>query len=219
MSDREFKNNILSSQLLVSSRESVELVFEGGMVLTIKEDLDQLGSINANLCALTNDFSRVNEVLEELFVDRGQGTRARTHLGDTRSASRFLKDATLSDQENVTVREFLFEFTNKTSLDLMETLEVRDRDKDDDGVTTMTNVDILCGGELKTSEVSLEFGNVLFKVNDVLSDLEFKFVRDNSGRFQDLASSAHVVISTDSSELRLGSMLNHGLSAEKESSV
>lgn len=139
---RELKDDILTSELLVNSRESINLVFKRGGILGIEEDLEGLGAINLLAKSLTDNFSGVDEVIQDSIVDSGQGTRTRTGLLTVVATTRNSQDTTLSNENNVTIRELLLEFTSKTSLNLVETSLARDGDKDDNSLLTSTELNL-----------------------------------------------------------------------------
>ena len=140
--NREFKDNFFTSQLLVTGRKCVKLVFQRSMILAVQQDLNQFAAIHSDLCSLTNNFSRVNHIFQQLFMDRSKSTGSGSLLTNSSLTSRLLKDTTLSNQQDMTVRELLFQFTDKTSLDLVELFQKRDRDKDNNSLATMTNINL-----------------------------------------------------------------------------
>jgi hypothetical protein len=58
-------------------------------------------------------------------------------------------DAALSDEENVTVRELLLELTGESLLDLVEGLELRNRDEDNNSLLTTANLNLKWGMKKK----------------------------------------------------------------------
>lgn len=139
---REFKNDVLASELLVDSREGVKLVFKRSGILGIKEDLESLGAINLLTESLANNFSGINEVVQDSIVNSGQSTASRTGLLVVGATSGDRQDTTLSNKDNVTVRELLLELTSESSLNLVESIEARNRDKDDDSLLTTTEFNL-----------------------------------------------------------------------------
>lgn len=113
------------------------------MVFSVQEDFDEFGSIDLDLGSLANDFGGVDQVTEDGFVYRGEGSGAGTHLLDSGVAGGLLEDAALGDEEDVTVRQFLFEFAGEADLDLAENLELGDREEDDDSLLSVGHVDLL----------------------------------------------------------------------------
>lgn len=49
----------------------------------------------------------------------------------------------LGDEDHVFAAELLFQLSDQTDLDFLEGLELRDRDKDNDGFSASTNFDLL----------------------------------------------------------------------------
>lgn len=83
-------------------------------------------------------------------MDGGKGTGARAGLVHTCLAGGLAEDTALRNKENVAVGELLLELTDETGLDLVVSLQQGDRDEDDDGLLSVTNIN-LC----KTSQKSL----------------------------------------------------------------
>jgi hypothetical protein len=101
-----------------------------------------LGTIDTLTESLTNNFSRVNEIIEDSIVDSGQSTRSGTRLLTGVTTGRNSQDTTLSNKDNVRVRELLFEFAGKSSLNLLETSLSGNRDKNNDGLLTSTELNL-----------------------------------------------------------------------------
>jgi hypothetical protein len=72
-------------------------------------------SILLGAYALANDFGGVDQIPEDSIMDSGKGSAARTLLLNTRAASRKREDTSLSNEDNMTIREFLLQFTGKPS--------------------------------------------------------------------------------------------------------
>lgn len=195
-SSRELKDNILASELLVDSRESVNLVFKRGGILSIKENLESLGTIDLLTESLTNDFSRENEVIQDSIMDSSQSARSGTGLLTVVTTAGNSQDTTLSNENNMTVRELLFELTSKTSLDLVETRLAGDRDKDDNSLLTGTELDLkniillmplghihylvvvtnLLGSRDMEGTETLQVRNAGLQVNESLGNREFELI-------------------------------------------
>jgi hypothetical protein len=56
--------------------------------------------------------------------------------------SRLRHDTALSNEENVTVRELLLELTGESLLDLVEGLELRNGNEDNDSLLATTNLNL-----------------------------------------------------------------------------
>jgi hypothetical protein len=75
-------------------------------------------------------------------MNRGQGARARTLLLYTGFVAWFTKDATLSNKDNMTITEFFFKLTDKSYLNFVESFDERNRDKDNNSFTAMSNFNL-----------------------------------------------------------------------------
>ena len=65
----------------------------------------------------------------------------------------------------------------------MERLELRDGNKDDDGLLATTDIDLAGSRNLERSELSLELRNVVFEVNESLSDAGLSLIGEVVGAF------------------------------------
>ena len=135
------------------------------------------------------------QVLEDLLVDIGEGAAARPLLLDTRGASRLAQHPALGNKYDVTIREFLLQLTGKPVyaahllsaqpvpchlraiphenaplLDLVESLELRHGDEDDNGLLAAANVNFTGSRDLKGPKFGLELRDVVFEVNQRLRD-------------------------------------------------
>jgi len=76
-------------------------------------------------------------------VDSSQSARSGTGLLLTRVTSGLGHDATLSNEKDVAVRELLLELAGKSLLDLVEGLQLRNRDEDDDSLLATTEFNLI----------------------------------------------------------------------------
>ena len=134
-------------------------------LLLVQDDLESLAAVLLGADTLADDLDGVNEVVEDGVVDSGQGARARTLLllvgAGVDRALRAGQDAALSNKEDVAVGELLLELTGQSVnvsfclpifelivsaniplLDLVETLEERDGNEDDNSLASVTNLDL-----------------------------------------------------------------------------
>jgi hypothetical protein len=105
--------------------------------------LDGLGTVDLDAGSLTNNLSGVDEVIQDLLVDSSQSARSGTGLLLARVASGLGHDATLSNEKDVAVRELLLELAGKSLLDLVEGLQLRNRDEDDDSLLATTEFNLI----------------------------------------------------------------------------
>lgn len=115
--NREFENDVLAGELAVDLAEGVNLVVNTSTLLGVEEDLDDLVAILLGADALANDLGRVDEVAKDSVVDGGKSPGARALLLDARAAAWLGKNAALSKEDNVAVRELLLELTGQTVKD------------------------------------------------------------------------------------------------------
>jgi hypothetical protein len=72
--NRKFEGNVLVCQAVVNASECIQLGLNINLVLRIKVDLEGLGAIDLVANSLTNDFSWVDNILEDLLVNMGQSS-------------------------------------------------------------------------------------------------------------------------------------------------
>lgn len=119
-------------------------------------------------------------------MDVGQRPAARALLLDTRCPRRFSEHPALGNEHNVTFGELFLKLPcepgikissdspkqlsrngnpDAPGLNLMEGLELRDGDKDNNGLLAAADIDLPGSRDLQSVEFSLEIGNVVFEVN------------------------------------------------------
>lgn len=115
-------------------------------LLLIQDDLDGLAAVFLGAGALADDLDGVDEVGEDGIVDGCQsaGTGALLLQGGAAvdGALGAGEDTALGHEEDVAVGELLLELTGQALLDLVEALEKRDGDEDDDRLLSVTDLDL-----------------------------------------------------------------------------
>lgn len=109
-------------------------MFDGCLLVLVQVHLNQLGSVQLHADALANNLSGKDEIVEDVVVHGSQSAAARTLLfvGVWATATWLGQDLTLSAEDDVTSGEFLLQFTDQASLDLLEGLLFWDWNVDDD---------------------------------------------------------------------------------------
>lgn len=74
------------------------------------------------------------------------------------------------------------DLTGEAALDLVERLELGNRDEDDDGLLAALDVDLTRGRDLEGAQLGLEVGNVVLEVEERLSDQALGGVRRGARR-------------------------------------
>ena len=167
----ELEHNRPASQSAVDLTVGVQTVVDTTTLLLIEDDLGGLATVLLGADALADDLNGVDQVVEDGVVDSGQSTRARALLvlvgARVDGALGAGENPALSDEEDVAVRELLLELTgqamvllvqvflpvysiirayrNRCSvplLDLVEALEERDRDEDEDCLLAVADLDL-----------------------------------------------------------------------------
>lgn len=187
----ELKDDLLASELVVDGLEGLELVVDVSSILRVEDDLVELGTADLVSDTLASDFSWVDKVFEHGVVNSGEGSGSRSLLGLSRTTTWLWKDASLSEEDNVTVRELLFKLTGESLLDAVDGLEERNWDEDDNGLLTTRNFDLTGTLELDWTEVSLQVSRRLLEVQEGLGNLKLEL------RWlvvEDLIGGRHVVV-------------------------
>lgn len=107
---------MFAGKLLVHLAKSINLIVDAGTLLSVKEDLDNLVAVLLGADTLSDDLSGVDEVREDSVVDSGESAGPWSLLGHTAAARRKREDTTLRDEEDVTIGEFLLEFTGESGI-------------------------------------------------------------------------------------------------------
>ena len=133
----------------------------------------------------------------------GQRPATRALLLDTRRPCGFPEHPALGDEHDVTFGKLFLELPRKPEtkirsvpkntlswngnpdapcLNLVEGLELGDRDKNNNGLLATTDINLPGSRDLQSAELSLEIGDIVFEVNQSLSDLDFGFIWRSGGR-------------------------------------
>lgn len=145
-------------------------------------------------------------------MDARQGAATGPLLHHSRGTGGLAQHPALGNEHNMAVRELLLELPGQPSskstsctfassaryaplLDLVEGLQLGDGDKDNDGLLATAYVDFTSGRDLEGTELSLELGHVVLKVDDGLRNADLRLVRRGSrcvGRAEDLVLYRHL---------------------------
>jgi len=175
----ELEHHPLSSQLVVDLSEALELVVDNSLLLGIQEDLGDLRAIGLCADTLADDLSWVNEITEKVLVNGGKSAGSWALLGSSGSARWDWEDSSLSNEDDVAVRELLLELAGKTLLNLVESLQKWHWNEDDDSLLAGSDLNLLSAGELQWSQGSLEVRGLGLEIKESLGDaeLELRWVR------------------------------------------
>lgn len=161
----ELEVDTLACEALVDLRVGVESVVNTTTLLLVKDNLEDLGTVLLGAHALTDNLDGEDEVSKDGVVDGGECARTWALLGlrsaGTVGALGAGKDTAGSDDEDVTVGELLLELTGQAGeisvsdeveewwcqgylplLDLVEALEERDGNEDDNSLASMANLNL-----------------------------------------------------------------------------
>lgn len=103
---------------------------------------DDLRAVRPDPRPLANNLGRVNKVFQQLLVHARQGPAARALLLLPGALARLAHDTAGRSEKDVAVAELLLELTNKAGLDFVEGFEERGRDRDEDGLLAVANVEL-----------------------------------------------------------------------------
>ena len=127
---RELEGDVLTSQLLIHPSKRFQLVLRLRLFGWVQIHLQQLRTIQSVSLSLSHNLSRVHQILEQTGVHGGQRSRTRSRSRKVRFRHR--ANSSVTDKNNVFVRELLFQLSHQSLLDLVERLQVSVRDVDDD---------------------------------------------------------------------------------------
>lgn len=137
-------------------------MLHGALILGVKVNLDQLGAINVHASALSHDFSGVDNVVEHVLVNCSHCAGAWTLLLLTAVLG---DDLARGNDDDVLLRELLFNFANKTRLDLLERTEKRHWDKEGNSFLSTRDFDLKQLVMIRWGWFS--FGAYLFGVGEI----------------------------------------------------
>merc|ERR1711976_470943 len=86
---------------------------------------------------------------------------------------RFGQNPPLGDEDHVLSTELLLQLPHQTHLDLLEGLQLRNGNEDDDGFPAATNLNFLCCSDVQLSQLSLQVG-VHLQLEQSLGDPRLK---------------------------------------------
>jgi len=195
--DWELKRHTPSSQLPVHITVCVESVVNTTPLLLVQDDLHQLAAVLAGTDTLSDDLDWVDDIGEDGVVDGGECSRswALLGLGCAGTVGTFWagEDAALGKDDDVAVGELLFEFTGQSLLDLVEALEERNWDEDDNCLLSVANIELTGRDELQRSQSSLQVGGVGLKFVEGSCDLclQLRGLRPRGAVVCDLVDGCH----------------------------
>lgn len=161
----------------VDSGVRVDASLNIGLVLGVKVYLHDSLSVRLHSGSLANNFRGVDNVIENGILDSCQ--RSRTRAGSTGllvSVVRFSQNGTLSDDNNMLPRKFLFQFTNELLLNLIHRSQKLVRDVQDNCLAAST-VDLLGSCDVNASEGSLELCRSHLEVEKLVCDRLLELIR------------------------------------------
>jgi hypothetical protein len=75
---------------------------------------DKLATVNTNSGPLADDFTRENQVLQDLLVNGSQSARSGSLLTELGLSGLLSEHSSLGDKDDVSVRKLLFEFSGES---------------------------------------------------------------------------------------------------------
>merc|ERR1712007_290823 len=99
-------------------------------------------------------------------MNSSQGSGSWSLLDLSRCSRWLWQDSSFSQEDDMTVLEFLFQFTGQLSLNLVETSQRWDWNKNGQSLLTTSNVDFSDGLELQRSQLSFQFWRRIFQFNE-----------------------------------------------------
>lgn len=165
--DGEFETTGSASEFPVDLRVGIESVVNTTSLLLVQDNLQNLASILLGSQSLSNNLDGVYDISQDSIVDGGQSSGTRSLLclrcsGSVRSLWSW-QDTSRCEEEDMSIGELLLEFSGQSLLNLVEVVEERDWDEDDDRALAMADFELTGGLDLKWSEGGLEIWDVGFE--------------------------------------------------------
>lgn len=111
-------------------------MFDGGLLVLVQVNLDQLRTVQLDADTFANDFSWEYQIFQHGIEHSGQCSGTWTLLFQWVACVTlwFWQNFSLSNENNMLSGEFLLQFTNQTGLDLLESLLLWNWNVDNDGL-------------------------------------------------------------------------------------
>jgi len=165
----------LSGQSFINSGESVKFSFNVSLFLLVEEDFVELRIVLPNSGSFSNNFSGVNNVLQNLRVNSSESSASGSF--EVVVFGGLGQNLSLSDDHDVFSAEFLFELADETKLDLLEVGKESVGDDDDNHFLSWRNFNFFGRGEVKSMELSTKVLSVGLDIMESLSNSELECVR------------------------------------------
>lgn len=158
--NRELKHDMFARQLLIDLAKGIDLIVNTGALLCVQEHLDDFVAVLLSADALADNLGGVDQVRQDRVVHGGERARAWALLRHAAAARGEWEDAALRDEQDVAVRELLFEFAceagwyvsrgsvrkrgkiDKPLLDFAEAGQEGDGDENDDCFFSMADFEL-----------------------------------------------------------------------------
>jgi hypothetical protein len=168
---------LLVGEFSVNGGKGVGLALDIGLILAVQIDLEDTLSVGLDPSSFTDNFSGIADIIKNGVLDLGEGTRSRTwSLGLLVAVVRLSQNGALGNNEDMLSGEFFFELSDQPGVNLLEGHEQFVGDVEDDGLLSITDIDLLSGGDVKVSQRCLEFGGGHFQIQEFLRHLGFELV-------------------------------------------
>merc|ERR1712080_516652 len=150
------RSSPLASELLVDRAEGLGLVLNVCLLGLVKVDLEEACSVQADPDPLSNDLSRVDEIIQYSCMNCIQGVGPWTLLLQLVSLpGGFGQDPPLGNKDHMFSRELLLKLPHQPGLDLLEGLELRDGDEDHNSLLAAGALNLLGRGDVQLSQGGL----------------------------------------------------------------
>jgi hypothetical protein len=164
-------------ELSVDSSKSISTSLNICLVLGVQVDLDNSLSINLHSGSLSNNLGGVNDVIQNSVLNGSQCARSGTGSGGLLvTAVRFSQNSTLSNNQNMASRELLFQLTNKSLLNLIDVLQQFERNVQEDGLASLTAVNLLSCCDVNATKRNLELCGSHLKVEKLVGNRLLEFI-------------------------------------------
>ena len=141
-----------TSESVVSGRETAEAILHACLVVLVKENKSSLTTLNIVVDALANNGGRIDDIVEERFIDSTKSTTIRADGAVATALLAGLREcAALANDHDLGARELLLELWNEVALDLVIGVHLFVWDREDEDLLAVRG-SLLDASDFEVSE-------------------------------------------------------------------
>jgi len=187
--NREREDSVFASQFLINRLESVQFMFNVGLIFAIQVNFVVSRAVEPVSEALSNNIGRIGEILQDGVVNSSESPAPRSLLEfDVVVSAGLGQDGSLGDDDDVFAAEFLLELADEASLNLMICREERIWDKNHDGLLIAGDGDLPGPAEVEGAEFGPQIGRRVLDFGQGTDHFFFGRRRNLASRFNEFPS-------------------------------